>query len=610
MLNQFFDWAYFRWGFVTLALDDSKRIVIKTVDGRCERWLCTGIDAQFNYSIPSVKLVTYDTISNLTVQEYVTSPVFKDVLEAVSAAADKQDVEIASLEYCPKCLSHKVSVYSCGRAMKLCSDFSVCSKKALSNGRTYPLTPLNSDQQQFLFSQGEDDLSVLPGDVLASMAQLDWQSTDIPLLENALDLVSEQSLIPTSSYENLDYSFSHFNRVQSTLLHHNVHSDNVNLVLATTTSSGKTVCAELCMAEALNRGKKVLYVSPLRALTQEKYEQWGELFVGRYSVGIMTGDYSQKLMQSSGNEAADILCVTSEMLDSKTRKKQVEVPCWIDEIGLVVVDESHIIGTERGHAVEAGLMRFTRFNSAKVIMMSATMPNVADFSTWLTALNGLKTYIIHSSWRPTALTWHFNRIPETGNYQQNKRAKIAEVIKLVRDVKATQEKYLLFVHDKATGKELVKRLVEEGVQSEFHSASLKSSERHRIESEFKDINGNLKVLVSTSTLAWGCNVPAKNVVITGTKRGLTEVELADIMQMAGRAGRSLPADYYIVSPDASCFVQSSLDRLSLGLLAPDTGVIVDKEEQIIDLRTHEQYPHGVQVAEHANPMRAHRKIRI
>ena len=52
--------------------------------------------------------------------------------------------------------------------------------------------------------------------------------------------------------------------------------------------------------------------------------------------------------------------MTSEMLDCRTRKFDTEANLWMNAVGLVVVDEAHILTMPRGDAVEVGLMRFTR----------------------------------------------------------------------------------------------------------------------------------------------------------------------------------------------------------------------------------------------------------
>jgi len=83
----------------------------------------------------------------------------------------------------------------------------------------------------------------------------------------------------------------------------------------------------------------------------------------------------------------------------------------------------------------------------------------------------------------------------------------------------------------------VNQLKKININSRFHNADLNRRKRGRIEKSFKDRDNGIRVLVSTSTMAWGVNLPARNVVIVGVHRGLNKVDELDIIQMAGRAGR-------------------------------------------------------------------------
>lgn len=614
------DWASTKWGYVALALSGNRELVIKSLDGRLENWFVTGFNADMEFHAEAVRLVTFDPKSNVVVKEYnpmlmKNSTFDANLIQALDGFADKQSMDYSEIDFCPKCGSHKTIRVNAGRPMKSCSDYFVCSGKEPAKEKVHPLYVLDAPSQQYFLREGHmlpESLAKQPKDskqavsaegtlTFGNIVETDGQSGI------GLPLVSDADVIPTNTFKLLKYPFSHFNRVQSTLLTHNVHRNDVNLVLGTATSSGKTVSAELCMARTLAKGDKVVYVSPLRALTQEKYEEWSETFGDDYDIGIMTGDYQLTDARAREVNHSDILCVTSEMLDSRTRKYGSEKSAWIDDVRLVVVDESHIIGTARGHAVEAGLMRFTNLNpKARILFMSATMPNVMDFAKWLTVLNGKKTEVINSPWRPTPLTWHFPQYMEQGDYRRNQHAKIQEAVNAVIAPEREHEKCLLFVHDKTTGKELVRQLRGEGVVTEFHNADAPKETRKRIESEFKDPLGKIRVLVATSTLAWGVNVPAKNAIIVGTTRGINPVDLADIHQMAGRAGRALPPEYYIQTPDSEVYSQSSFDRLTIRLL-PTAEKSLGKAE-VIDIRT-DVYEADVPKPEQAKPKRRQRRQR-
>ena len=349
----------------------------------------------------------------------------------------------------------------------------------------------------------------------------------------------EVKLIPTSNFKEWEYPFEFFNPVQSQVFPL-ADTDN-NMIIGANTSAGKTIAAELLMDKVLDKDKRVIYLSPLKALTQEKYDDWQVRFPND-EILIMTGDYTLTNKRKKELQAASIIVMTSEMMDSRSRKFKSEKNWWMKEVGLVIVDESHILSTERGHAVESGIMRFTYLNpDARILFLSATMPNVNELGAWLTALNNKKTDVVYSTWRPVELQKHFEPYPiltySSGRQDywaiQNAKRDIAVEVVLSKP----DEKFLVFVHDKGTGRDIVKRLAKEGVEAEFHNADLKPQERLDIEKSFEIKGFGLRVIVSTSTLAWGRNLPARNVVIVGIHRGMTEVDQLDIIQMAGRAGR-------------------------------------------------------------------------
>lgn len=347
------------------------------------------------------------------------------------------------------------------------------------------------------------------------------------------------SLIETKDYEYHTYKFSHFNPVQSQVLPH--AEDDCNAVIGANTSAGKTIAAELFIDPVLAAGKRVIYLSPLKSLTQEKYIDWEERYPDA-EICIMTGDYVLNNDMKDRLNKAKIVAMTSEMMDSRTRNMKSERNYWLLDVGLIIVDESHILATDRGHPVETGLMRFSKLNpSAKILLLSATMPNCQELADWLTILNGKPSLVLFNTWRPVVLQKQFYEYPvfvHSNGYpdywaQQGAKRKLAVKIAMSKP----DEKFLIFVWDKGTGRELVKMLAEEGETALFHNADLEFEERKTVEDSFRRREGGLRVMVSTSTTAWGVNLPARNVIITGVHRGINEVNELDVIQAAGRAGR-------------------------------------------------------------------------
>lgn len=469
-----------------------------------------------------IRLTLYDAQSHLSIgtsQLEPTADTTSTVWERLNALCDDMTTLATDQIACRKCQAHSIQRTNkqSGQAFWGCSAFPSCGK------------PTELPRQHPLFST---PASAKTKTTTKTVPAFSPKKPPKPL---ETVLVSEDSRTPTADFKHLTYPFEYFNRVQSTIYQNGYHIKDNNLVLGTTTSSGKTISAELFMGDVLHASDRtVMYVSPLKSLTQEKYDEWQKTFPDK-KICILTGDYSLSDTRADELNSADIVCLTSEMVDSRSRKHKSERSEWIFRVGLIIIDESHIISTDRGHAVEAGIMRFGQLvPEARILCLSATMPNVGDFEQWLTKVNGKKTEVINSSWRPTVLEWHFMQHMQ-GRYQDMEEHKLRLMLQMLQT--KPDEKFLIFVHAKVTGRKIVKLLSDEGIDSHFHSADLGMSERVDIEAQFAKRQGGLRVMVSTSTLAWGRSLPARNVIIVGVHRGLTEVDELDIVQMAGRAGR-------------------------------------------------------------------------
>lgn len=318
-------------------------------------------------------------------------------------------------------------------------------------------------------------------------------------------------------------------------------SSNCNVVVAASTSAGKTFTAEGFMADALHRKGKAAFLSPLKAVSAEKHGEWSDENHpwGEKNISIITGDFSLTEARKSELRRAHVIVMTSEMLDSKTRRMESEKNNWLKQIMVLVVDEAHLLTMEgRGDALEAGLMRFTRQNpNARIVFLSATMPNVAQLGTWLTKLNGKPSVVIESSWRPTKLNRHvvtYNAGSGWGSYHKNEEAKRDVMLDLLATY--PDDKWIVFVHSKKAGRALLEDVTAMGEEAVFHNADLDRRKRSNLEKAFK--HGDLRIVIATSTLAWGINMPARRVGILGVHRGTSEVDPIDIAQMAGRAGRT------------------------------------------------------------------------
>jgi replicative superfamily II helicase len=345
-------------------------------------------------------------------------------------------------------------------------------------------------------------------------------------------------LVPTKDYKPYQYPFAEFNPVQSISLPYK--DKDVNMVIAANTSAGKTIAVEPMMDATLKDNKKVLYLAPLKALVSEKFDDWQVRFPDK-KIAILTGDYVLTEKMKLELNTADIIVLTSEMLDSRTRKMESEQNFFLKMAGLLLVDEAHVLTMpERGHAMEVAMMRFSSINSyCRIILISATMPNVKELGEWLTVLNSKQSVVIHCNWRPVELQLHFKEHPiltrSNGwpDYWGTQDAKKEMAIDIA--MQKPDEMFLIFVHDKATGRDLIKKFKKVGESVVFHNADLEKTKRQELEANFR--TRNQRIMISTSTTAFGLNLPARNVIIVGTHRGINDVDSLEIIQEIGRAGR-------------------------------------------------------------------------
>lgn len=164
-----------------------------------------------------------------------------------------------------------------------------------------------------------------------------------------------------------------------------------DMIVASPTASGKTFIAELAMVEkAVKEGKTAVYVVPLKALASEKYEDFSDRYED-LNVKISVGD-----LDDAGEylENADIVIVTSEKLDSMLRHN----PSWIHNIGLLVVDEIHLLTSKnRGPTLEVTLTKLRDMLEFQLLGLSATISNSGELAEWLDA------ELVESDYRPVEL---------------------------------------------------------------------------------------------------------------------------------------------------------------------------------------------------------------
>ena len=311
--------------------------------------------------------------------------------------------------------------------------------------------------------------------------------------------------ISTALFPSGRYPFETFNPVQSAVFP--IRQEDCNAVIAASTSAGKTILSELFADHSIrNQGKSMIYLAPLRALVTEKKDDWTNPNhpFSDCKISVLSGDY--KYTEDKIDEVNDsqIIIMTSEMLNHRIRNSSTRKSEYLERAGTLVVDESHLLTVPgRGVHLEVALMKFTEiYPECRILLLSATMNNVKSLAKWLNHLNKKKTYILESTYRPQPLKVHFNPVSDDFGYDNQVRQMVEDSIALCMTY--CDDKFLIFVHTKKVGNHFVSEFKKNGINAVFHNADLNMSDRKEIENNFKSKSKNCRVIVATSTLAWGC----------------------------------------------------------------------------------------------------------
>ncbi|EUD66288.1 hypothetical protein C922_03204 [Plasmodium inui San Antonio 1] len=356
---------------------------------------------------------------------------------------------------------------------------------------------------------------------------------------------------------------------------------NESVLVSAHTSAGKTVIAEYAIALGLRDKQRVIYTSPIKALSNQKYRDLSEEFK---DVGLITGDISI-------NPDASIIVMTTEILRSMLYRGS----SLTKEVKWVIFDEIHYMrDRDRGVIWEETIILLPLM--VRFIFLSATIPNGIQFAEWVSSIKSQACHIVYTDYRPTPLQHYIyptssesvflicdenkdfkknnfikavNAIKEkmntsednqhqNGNSKHNKRARknVYDIEKIVQmchsrnytpliifafskkecEINATTMHKVDLTDD--TEKEVIKELYENAIQI------LADDDRALPQVQFilplllrgigihhggllpiiKEIieimfqESLLKVLFSTETFSMGINMPAKTVVFTSLKK--------------------------------------------------------------------------------------------
>ncbi len=366
--------------------------------------------------------------------------------------------------------------------------------------------------------------------------------------------------------------------------------DNRSVVVCAPTGSGKTLVGEYAIYRALSMGRRVFYTTPLKALSNQKYRDFGEQF-GVTNVGLLTGDISI-------NRDAPVVVMTTEIFRNMLYGTAIgEVGVSMEAVQTVVLDECHYMNDQqRGTVWEESIIYCPP--SIQLAALSATVANSGQLTDWLNSVHG-PTTLVDSNHRPVPLQMSFANnkglfplLTEKGDgtLTCNPRLKtrrlqklqsrderpngtdISTVVGYLRSRDMLPGIYFIFsrrgcdnavsnigdidlLRNEAERQNLAQQIDRfckespEAVRQKqleplyrgiaAHHAGILPAWKALIESLFQQ--GLVKLVFATETLAAGINMPARTTVISSlskrTDSGHRLLTASEFLQMSGRAGR-------------------------------------------------------------------------
>lgn len=343
------------------------------------------------------------------------------------------------------------------------------------------------------------------------------------------------------------------------------------------TGAGKTAIGELAIVNELiqrdgsdRKGPIAIFLVPLKAITSERIRIWKK----RKGVKAVVAT-AETAIGIDDILASDVVISVPEKIDSITRSPDLNISQFFESIRVLVVDEVHLLDMDgRGDALEAVVTRFLtrteKLPSIRIIALSATVPNFEDVAQWL-RVPSTCIFRYGVEFRPVKLETHVLTYHEGESLEEDRLNQDKIVIEQIEALLGEEQQAVVFVNSRIGTEKLAQRMIiawdktgshgnfvsaetiglSQEVDSQslsqvifagvgFHHAGLSRKDRGKV--EFAFIEGYCRVLVSTTTLAWGVNLPADVVIIRDVEiydslKGKMLIGAIDLQQMLGRAGR-------------------------------------------------------------------------
>ena len=360
------------------------------------------------------------------------------------------------------------------------------------------------------------------------------------------------------------FPFSHFNLIQSQIFFQTFRT-NDSLLVCAPTAAGKTVIAELAISKMLKESDvfKAVYLVPLKAIVQERVADWKRKF-GSMLIEL-TGDFTP---DSNAIAKARIIVATPEKWDAVSRGFVVRK--FVQCVTVMILDEVHLLGTDRGHIIEAVVDRMRAMPyGLRIIGLSTCLSNPLDVAQFL-KVPKRGCYNFPPSMRTVPLMTFIRGFP--GRHYCPRMAAMNKPLSDAILDNSKGKPTLVFVSSRKqtrlTAMDLIAYANMSGHGTPYstpeataaanevydqdlshclafgvgiHHAGLLPHDLQIVENLFA--SGTLRLLVATATLAWGVNLPAHFVVIKGTEYfdpktcQYVQYTVTELQQMMGRAGR-------------------------------------------------------------------------